>query len=199
MAKGLSNINDIDDGTLVNRALNGETEAFDVLVDRYSGLVYQMAYGVLSNQEDAEDAAQETFVRAFQALEKFRGESSFKTWLCRIAINAARNKRRWYAIRARDSHVSLDEPVEGNEDEMSRELPDDRLAPDRLVAGAELSERLNAALEQLPEGIRQAVVMYNIEEMSYEEIASALDCKMGTVKSRISRGRDELRRLLGIQ
>ena len=189
-----------DDRTLVARFKSGDESAFNALVERYSGKAYQIAYGVLANREDAEEVAEDVFVRIHRALPKFRGDSEFTTWMYRIAMNLARNKYRWNKSRESRAHVSIDAPLEGQDGDEERrlELPDTRITPDRDAAYKELSARLQKELESIPEVYRQALVMKNMDDMSYEDIAAAMNCKMGTVKSRISRAREELRRRLGL-
>ena len=118
----------------------------------------------------------------------------------RIAMNLARNKYQWNKSRAAERHVSIDAPLDGSEenDERRLDLPDTDLPPDQKAAYNELDKDLNTQLEQLPEVYREALVMHNIKEMSYEEIADLLKCKLGTVKSRIARARDELKKRLGL-
>lgn len=199
MGKAVSNANMQDDRTLVARFKNGDESAFAVLVGRYSGKAYQIAYGVLGNREDAEEVAEDTFIRIHRALPNFRGDAEFTTWMYRIALNLARNKYRWNKSREVKAHVSIDAPLEGKDDDDCKiELPDSRIAPDKSAAYNELDARLQSELSKLPEVYRQALVMKNMDDMSYEDIAAALNCKMGTVKSRIARARDELRRRLGL-
>ena len=200
MQKPMSNETESDDRTLVARAQKGDEGAFEELVKKYSSRAYQIAYGVLGNREDAEEVAEDTFIRIHRALPDFRGDSEFTTWMYRIAMNLARNKYQWNKSRASGRHVSIDAPLEGAEedDERKLDLPDDTLPPDQKAAYNELDKDLNAQLEQLPELYREALVMRNIQGMSYEEIADLLKCKMGTVKSRIARARDELKKRLGL-
>ena len=187
-----------DDRTLVARAQNGDESAFEELLKKYSGRAYQIAYGVLGNREDAEEIAEDTFIRIHRALPEFRGDAEFTTWMYRIAMNLARNKYHWNKSRAAGRHVSIDAPLEGSDEDDDRkiDLPDSTLPPDQKAAYNELHKDLNAQLEELPDLYREALVLRNIRGMSYEEIADLLKCKMGTVKSRIARARDELKKRL---
>ena len=200
MQKPMSKETDTDDRTLVARAQKGDEDAFAELVRKYSGRAYQIAYGVLGNRQDAEEIAEDTFIKIYHALPDFRGDAAFTTWMYRIALNLARNKYQWNKARAAGRHVSIDAPLEGSEEDDDRrlEIPDATLPPDQMAAYNELDKELNAQLEQLPEVYREALVMRNIQEMSYEQIADLLKCKMGTVKSRIARARDELKKRLGL-
>ena len=200
MEKSMSKETKSDDRTLVARAQKGDETAFEELVRKYSGRAYQIAYGVLGNREDAEEVAEDTFIKIHRALPDFRGDSEFTTWMYRIAMNLARNKYHWNKSRATDRHVSIDAPIEGAEegDDRRIDLPDSTLPPDQKAVYNELDKDLNTQLEQLPDVYREALVMRNIQGLSYEEIADLLKCKLGTVKSRIARARDELKKRLGL-
>ena len=200
MQESMSNETETDDRTLVARAQKGDENAFAELVRKYSGRAYQIAYGVLGNRQDAEEIAEDTFIKIHRALPDFRGEAAFTTWMYRIAMNLARNKYQWNKSRATERHVSIDAPLEGSEEDDDRrlDLPDTDLPPDQKAAYNELDKDLNTQLEQLPETYREALVMRNIQGLSYEEIADLLKCKLGTVKSRIARARDELKKRLGL-
>ena len=200
MQESMSKETETDDRTLVARAQKGDEAAFAELVRKYSGRAYQIAYGVLGNRQDAEEVAEDTFIKIHRALPDFRGDAAFTTWMYRIAMNLARNKYQWNKSRAAERHVSIDAPLDGaaEDDERRLDLPDTDLPPDQKAAYNELDKDLNTQLEQLPEVYREALVMHNIKEMSYEEIADLLKCKLGTVKSRIARARDELKKRLGL-
>ena len=191
-----------DDRALVERFKNGDESAFEVLVGKYSGRAYQIAYGVLGSREDAEEVAQDVFIRIHRALARFRGEAEFTTWMYRITMNLAKNKYRWNKIRGSKVNISIDAPLEGTGDSSGEErkidLPDGRMAPDEKSVFTELEQNVRDELDTLPDIYREALVMRNVEEMSYEDIASTLDCKLGTIKSRIARGREELRKRLGL-
>ncbi|MDD4099228.1 MAG: sigma-70 family RNA polymerase sigma factor [Lentisphaeria bacterium] len=191
-----------DDRSLVDRFKQGDESAFAILVEKYSGRAYQIAYGVLGSREDAEEVAQDVFIRIHRALAHFRGEAEFTTWMYRITMNLAKNKYRWNKIRGSKVNISIDAPLEGSGDSSGEErkidLPDGRMAPDEKSVFAELELNVREELDNLPDIYREALVMRNVEEMSYEDIASALNCKLGTIKSRIARGREELRKRLGL-
>ena len=187
-----------EDRALVERFKSGDEGAFDKLVDKYRGRAYSIAYGLLGNREDAEEVAQDTFVRIHRALKSFRGDAEFTTWMYRIATNLSRNKYRWNRSRGINETESLNAPMEGTEgaDGLYRDAPDERMSPDEALRYQELQGRLMDELQKMPEMYREVLVMRNQREMSYEEIAQALSCKLGTVKSRIARARDELRERL---
>ena len=195
MSKG----DDSDDRQLVERFKAGDEGAFDALVDRHSARAFQIAYGVLGSREDAEEVAQDAFIRMHRALPQFRGDSEFTTWMYRIVTNLASNKYRWNRSRKAALHDSIDAPLEGDDGESRRiDLPDTRNTPEEEAVYEELDSALQSELGKLPEAQRQVLVMRNVQDMSYEDIAAALKCKIGTVKSRLARAREELCRRLGL-
>ncbi|MDQ0288157.1 RNA polymerase sigma factor [Oligosphaera ethanolica] len=189
-----------DDSTLIERFKAGDQAAFNQLVERHSGKAYQIAYGILGNREDAEEVAQDVFVRIYRALHNFRGDAEFTTWMYRIATNLAKNKYRWNKSRGSQKNMSIDAPLNGSEDgdERYMDLPDQEMAPDAKSVYEELERTTMKELQKLPELYRQALILRNIKDMSYEDIAQTLNCKLGTIKSRIARGREELRQKLGL-
>ncbi len=190
----------IDDRELVERFQRGDESAFDALVRRHSGRAYAIAYGLLGNREDAEEVAQDVFIRVYRALDKFRGDSEFSTWMYRIATNLAKNKYRWNKSRGSKVTDSLQAPIDGTDgnDALYREVSDDRMTPDEALQVAELERRTREEMEKLPDVYREALMLRNVKGLSYEEIAELLGCKIGTVKSRINRAREELRIKLGV-
>jgi len=178
-----------DEGLLVERTRGGDLRAFDALVERYKDSVYRFILHNVWKEDVAEDLAQETFVRAFQGLQRFRGSASFRTWLYRIALNLCIDHRR--KLRAsRGTHSSLQEA----EAQLGPLLaPPD---PDRALSQEELADQVQRAIRSLPERLRNVTVLYDLEGMSYQEIARLEGCPLGTVKSRLFAARQELRRLL---
>ncbi|MDX6610895.1 MAG: polymerase sigma-70 factor, subfamily [Blastocatellia bacterium] len=175
----------------------GEAAAFDRLVQERTGDVYALLYRLTEDAEEARDLTQETFLRAFQSISRFRGDADLKTWIYRIAINQARNRWRWWRRRRRDVHFSLDATNGHSEQPLSATLaaPDDA-NPERETLAHEREAVLRAALQTLGRSYREAVVLRDVEGLSYDEIAATLEISIGTVKSRLSRGRLELRRKL---
>lgn len=180
----------------IERLKIGEADAFDALVIRYSADVYAVLFRLTQDAEEAADLTQETFLSALKAIKKFRGEADLKTWLVRIAINESRNRFRWWTRRRREKTVSLDAPVGEQEMPLSETVSSSSANPEETILQRERENRLQKALGDLPEIFREAVVLCDIEGLSYEEIAAALEINIGTVKSRIARGREELRRKL---
>lgn len=188
---------ELPDAELVIRFQKGDRTAFDLLVDRYSEKAYQIAYGVLGSREDAEEVAQDVFIRIARALPGFRGDSEFSTWMYRIAINLARNKYRWNKSRGSQKNLSLDAPIEGLDNDNQNpgyDVPNPKPPPDDQASINELETNISAELEKLPDIYREALVMRNLDDMDYNQIADLLGCKLGTIKSRIARAREELRR-----
>lgn len=187
------------DRVLIARFNDGDASAFDELVDRYSRKAYQIAYGVLGSREDAEEVSQDVFVRIYRALPKFRGDAEFSTWMYRIAVNLARNKYRWNKTRGAKKNLSIDDPILGDDgSEMKIDLPEPRMQPDEENEFVEFRRDLMKTLHELPPVYREALILRNVEDMSYEDIAKTLGCKLGTIKSRIARAREELRRRMGL-
>jgi RNA polymerase sigma-70 factor, ECF subfamily len=193
---------------LVARLRAGEMEAFDQLVEEYQALVYALALRILNDAEDARDATQETFLKIYRHFGNFRGEASLKTWICRIAINQARSADRWLRRRRRNDMTSLDAPLgqsasaNGGMNERANGY-DHRSPIDYLQSGyatpedetllRERGRQIERGLRQLKKDFRIAVILRDIEGLSYEEIAWVTEVSVGTVKSRIARGREMLR------
>ena len=173
-----------------------DAAAFDTLVERYSGEIFALLYRLTENADEANDLTQETFLNALRSIGKFRGDSELKTWLFRIAINESRNRFRWWKRRKREQTITLDAFVGTTEIRVSETIADGGLSPENEVLRRERESALQMAMLDLPVVFREAVILCDIEGMSYEETATALNVGVGTVKSRISRGREALRRKL---
>ena len=185
-----------EDDAFLDALRAGDSTAFEMLVDRYSSDIYALLYRLTDDPNDASDLAQDTFLRALRSVKGFRGDASLKTWLFRIAINESRNRFRWWKRRRRDVTVSLDVTIGDSDQTLHDTLADHSESPEDSALAREREVKLGEALGQLKEVYREAVVLCDIEGLSYEETATALGLNIGTVKSRISRGRDELRRRL---
>jgi len=185
------------DDQFLERLRGGEAAAFERLVAEHSGDVYALLFRLTTDAEEARDLTQETFLRAFQSINRFRGDASLKTWIYRIAINQARNRWRWWRRRKRDLTVSLDATDEQREQPLAATLPNLEAAnPEQETLAREREGQLRDALSSLRQSYREAVILRDVEGFSYEEIAAMLQISIGTVKSRISRGRLELRHKL---
>lgn len=179
------------------RLRRGDTAAFETLVNERSGEIFGLLFRLTENSEEARDLTQETFLRAFQSIGQFRGESDLRTWIYRIAINQARNKWRWWKRRRRDVTVSLDATTEDGKPSLLESLKvDTGHDPERDTLAHERERVLRKGLSGLKSAYREAVILRDIEGFAYEEIAVALNINVGTVKSRLARGRQELRRKL---
>jgi RNA polymerase sigma-70 factor (ECF subfamily) len=179
-----------DEPNLISRSCEGDLDAFNVLVERYQRPLYNLCLRMLGAPEPAEDATQDAFIHAFRSIKTFHG-GSFRAWLFRIGANACYDEMR--RRRARPA-LSLDEPRGGEGQPIDVRDPAPRL--DELVERLELAELLQDALSRLPSGQRLAIVLADVHGFDYSEIAVAMECSLGTVKSRISRGRSQLRLIL---
>jgi len=184
----------VQDGQFIERLKRGESAAFETLVNERSGEIYGLLYRLTENAEEARDLTQETFLRAFQSIRSFRGDSDLRTWIYRIAINQARNRWRWWRRRRRDSTVSIDSTDENGKPALVATLKADNVqSPEQDTLAHERERILRNALKGLRRVYRETVILRDIEGFAYEEIAVALDISIGTVKSRLARGRQELR------
>jgi len=184
---------DASDLSLVRRVQSGERGAYDLLVLKYQHKVVKLVMRYLRDPAEAEDVAQEAFIKAYRALPQFRGDSAFYTWLYRIAINTAKN-----ALVARDRNpvsYELDTRGEDEPSDMVSRLKDPE-TPEGLALTEEIRDTVNRAIEALPEDLRTAIILRELEGMSYEEIAASMDCPVGTVRSRIFRAREAIDRQL---
>lgn len=184
----------LKDEELVAKSRAGDIDAFEELVSRYERKVYTTAYRLIGNPDDANDLAQEAFLRAFQAIKNFRGEASFLTWISRIVTNVCRDELR---KRCRVNIESLDERIILDEGEVAKQYPADEAGPAELLEKKELQEEIQGLINNLSPEFRLALVLRDIQGFSYEEIAEQLECSLGTVKSRINRARNYLKDRLG--
>ncbi len=183
------------EGALIERCRTGDEAACAELVQLHQRMVFNLAYHLLGNQEEARDLSQEVFLRVFRTLGSFRGESALRTWVYRIVVNQARNRRRGWLRRHRADQVSLDEPLQE-----VRDLRCGGRLPDGVLASKEAAARLWQALERLPFDQRTAMILREVDGLRYEEIAFSLGVAVGTVKSRLTRARQALRaELLGVR
>ncbi len=183
----------VEEGELVLRARRGDLSAYDDLVKRYQERIYATIYHMTSNHEDANDLAQEAFIKAFHALKSFKGGSSFYTWVYRIAVNKTINFLKQRKNKTQMSLDDLDFHAEHDPDLVA--LISDK-TPRREVALTELQEKLNAALQRLSESHRLVVTLHDVQGLSHEEIAQIMDCNIGTVRSRLFYARQQLQAYL---
>ena len=184
------------DQELVKRSIQGDGQAFGELVFNYQNKVYALAFRYMGNEDDAYDMSQETFIKAYRSLHSFKGESSFSTWIYRIATNVCLDEIR--RKKRRVVPLSLDEPLATLDgEEVEKEIPDSSLSADRIYEQKEFSQYIQKLLDQMKPEHKTAIILRDVMELSYEEIASVLDCSIGTVKSRINRARGILQKKLG--
>jgi RNA polymerase sigma-70 factor (ECF subfamily) len=181
------------DALLAERLRQGENAAFEELLETYQDPVFNLVFRLINHQSDAQDITQDVFLKVYKNLGRFEGKSTLKTWIYRIAINESYNHRRW-SFRHRRGEVSL--TVDEDHQSVADVLPDNCRSPFQLALDSETRALIEDALGRINPLFRAAVVLRDIEDLSYEEIAEVLETNIGTVKSRILRGRDALRREL---
>jgi len=184
------------DQEFIERLKRGEAAAFEDLVAERSGEIYGLLFRLTENGEEARDLTQETFLRAFLNIDRFRGEADIRTWIYRIAINQARNRSRWWRRRRRDATVSLDATHGESNQSLIGTLTEPSQNPEQQTLAREREMALRSALQRLALAYRETVILRDIEGFTYEEIAATLGINVGTVKSRLARGRQELRKKL---
>jgi RNA polymerase sigma-70 factor, ECF subfamily len=182
-----------EDSILIERCRKGDRDALDSLIRKHEKRAYQYAFRLTSNVEEASDVVADAFVRVYGALPNFKGNSAFTTWLYRILTNCFLDSRKKERSR---STVSLEATLSTDEGDLERQFEDPDAAPDEIAERNQREQRVEAAVEHLPEYQRAMITMYHAEMLSYEEIAEALDLPIGTVKSRLNRARLSLRELL---
>ena len=185
------------DQQIVERVQRGDKRAFDLLVAKYQRKIFRLLSRLIRDPGEIEDVAQEAFIKAYRALPNFRGDSAFYTWLYRIAINTAKNH---LVAQGRRAPTSTEAEVEDAENFDDADGLRDVNTPDAMMMSRQVGDAVNRAIERLPEDLRTAIVLRELEGLSYEEIAESMNCPIGTVRSRIFRAREaianELRPLL---
>lgn len=178
------------EAALIQRCAAGDEDSCSELVNEHQRMVYQLSLNLLGDHNEALDLSQEVFLRVFRTIHQFRGQSALRTWIYRIVVNQARNRQRWWRRRHRSQQISLEEHIRdhGDPPELSNGA-----APDRMFGQKQLAERIRVALDQLPFDQKTALVLREIDGLSYEEIGFSLGIAVGTVKSRLARAREALR------
>jgi RNA polymerase sigma-70 factor, ECF subfamily len=183
---------------LVERVREGDKRAFGLLVEKYRRKVIRLLSRMVRNSEDLEDIAQETFIKAYRALPQFRGDAAFYTWLYRIAVNTAKNH---LVARGKQMRTVSEQSMNDDDEPDERLVAQDISTPETELLSKQVAIAVNEAVDALPEELRQAITLREMEGMSYEEIAETMDCPIGTVRSRIFRAREaiasKLRPILG--
>lgn len=184
---------------LVERVRQGDKQAYGLLVEKYRRKVIRLLSRMVRNADDLEDIAQETFIKAYRALPQFRGDAAFYTWLYRIAVNTAKNH---LVSRGKEMRTLSDQAVNEDDEPDERLMAQEIATPETELLSKQVAIAVNQAVDALPEELRQAITLREIEGMSYEEISESMDCPIGTVRSRIFRAREaiaaKLRPILGV-
>jgi RNA polymerase sigma-70 factor (ECF subfamily) len=181
------------DQALVDRVKRGDKAAFDLLVIKYQSRIISLVSRFVRNQADAQDVTQEAFLKAYRALPNFRGDSAFYTWLYRIAVNTAKN---YLAIQANKRPFEMDQDITEMEQIDEGNALKDWETPEHLLLTQEIQDTIVRAIDGLPEDLHTAITLRELEGLSYEEIAEAMDCPIGTVRSRIFRAREAIDKML---
>ena len=178
--------------TLIKRSQNGDIDAFEALISDNTRFVYNIALKMLKNKEDAEDISQEALIKVYKNIDSFNMESSFRTWMYRIVVNTCLDHMRKNKVTV----LSIDKPIITEHNEFQVEIEDNSFSPEELFERKENQKLIIHALNQLDDSFKAAIILRDINDFSYEEIAEILTCNLGTVKSRISRGRQKLREII---
>jgi RNA polymerase sigma-70 factor, ECF subfamily len=178
---------------LLHQSKNGDMAAFGQLIEGYQKKVFNIALRMLGNPDDASEVAQEVFIRVYKSVKNFKEESSFSTWIYRITTNTCLDELR---KRKNKEHISLDEDIHHEDGDMKRQVEDSRPTPDIIAEKNELRKIVKLAINSLSEDHRIVIILRDIQDLSYEEIAKIVKCPEGTVKSRINRARSELKEIL---
>lgn len=182
----------------IDLAQDGDAEAFERIVLFYQEKVFNLAYRLLGHREEAEDLTQEVFINVFRHIAEFRGESQFSTWIYQVTMNHCRNRLKYLRRRYHHATESLDDPVSTEEGEMGKELADEGEMPEDMLYRRQVQELVQIALGRLRQEYREAVVLRDIQNLSYQEISEILGVPEGTIKSRLHRARWELKEILGL-
>lgn len=178
------------EASLIQRCAARDEDACAELVTEHQRMVYQLSLNLLNDHNEALDLSQEVFLRVFRTIQNFRAQSSLRTWIYRIVVNQARNRQRWWRRRHRSQQISLDQHIRDHGDVPETNGGD---SPDRVLGRKQLAERIRVALDHLPFEQKTAIVLREIDGLSYEEIGFSLGIAVGTVKSRLARAREGLR------
>ena len=184
------------DEQLVERTLAGDSGAFDQIVARYKDRVFSYACRMLGDPETADETAQDIFMRAYRYLDHFRGDSKFSTWFYTIVSTTCKNAAKYHGLRARNREDRAADSEDGRRPDPIDCVPSDAFAPEPLLERGELRGAVRDAIQTIPEIYRQVIVLKDVNDFSYEEIARILECELGTVKSRLARARQMMRERL---
>ncbi|UMZ72559.1 RNA polymerase sigma factor [Natranaerofaba carboxydovora] len=180
------------DELLVQRCKKGQLEAYEKLIKKYENKVYSLCYRYSGNYDDANDLAQEAFIKVFNSIDKFKGKSAFSTWLYRVTANVCLDEMR----KKKKTPISIDKPQETEEGEVYFNLPDQKYNPEIIAEKNDLKQLVHKGISKLPKEQRIIIILREMEELSYEEISEVLEISIGTVKSRLNRARKNLKEIL---
>ena len=186
-----------NEAQLIERCKAGDTLAFDELISAHQDRVFNTAFRLMGNYEEALDLTQEVFLNCFRKIANFKGDSALSTWLYRITVNTAKNRWKYQQSRGLNRMTSMDAPMDADDEERVKQFPDNQPTPRKVATDREAMAYFEKQLEHLNEEHREVLVLRYMDELSYEEIAEILDLSLGTVKSRIHRARNELRDVMG--
>lgn len=186
------------DELLIERVKKGDVSAYNDIVTRYYDRIFARVSQLLKNRQDAEEVTQDAFIRAQRGLESFRGDASFSTWLYQIATNLAHNRYWYWFRRKRDQSISLDQPLNESGDlTLENLMPSEGENPAEATVTQEFVDRVSECMHELNDKHKEVLILRNVNNLSYDEIAQQLEISVGTVKSRIARARESLRELMG--
>ncbi|WP_026893778.1 sigma-70 family RNA polymerase sigma factor [Clostridiisalibacter paucivorans] len=177
---------------LIKKSIKGDIDAFEKLIEKHEKRAYNIALKMLKNPDDAMDVSQEALIKVYRYIKGFNEKSSFSTWLYRIVVNTCID----YLRKNKERHYSLDNPINTSEGEIKREVADDTSSPEKELEKTLNKELIHSSINKLEDIHKTVIILRDIEGFSYEEIAKILDCSLGTVKSRIKRGRDNLKQII---
>lgn len=186
-------MSDTNERDLIKRAKSGDVEAFEQLILGCEKKVFNIAYRMIGNYDDANELAQEVFLKAFRSIKNFKGDCLFSTWIYRVTANVCLDELR---RRKKKTVISLDEDIELKDGEVKRQIPDDAPTPDIEAESNVIKNIVNESIRQLPDDYRNMIVLRDIQGFSYDEISKIVNCPEGTVKSRINRARQALKKIL---
>lgn len=181
-----------DEKKLIQKSKSGDVKSFEILISRYEKLAYNVAYRILGNEEDAKDMTQESLIKVYKYLKNFRMDSSFSTWLYRIVMNTCKDELRKKKLNV----ISIDKPINTTDGSMYMDIKDSSSTPEEELESKETQGEVQKALSKVNEKNRIVVVLRDIKGFTYSEISEILDVPVGTIKSRINRGRQELKSIL---
>lgn len=190
LSKGVKRLE--NEKNLIIQSKSGDIQSFETLIKGYQKMAYNVAYRIMGNEEDAKDMTQEALIKVYKNLKGFRMDSSFSTWMYRIVMNTCKDELRKKKMKV----ISIDQPITTDDGQMHMEIEDKGLKPDEIVESRETQKEVHEALQAVSETNRVVVVLRDIKGFSYSEISEIIDVPVGTIKSRINRGRQELKNIL---